>query len=85
VGDVLRRRRAWQAALTAGLVEAYLEPSRVVIVNHSDEAVQVPLTAATAPDEPPVPSSGWIKAMPGVTSIARAETHEPRRAHVHVR
>ena len=70
-GDVLGRRRAWQSALAAGLVVAYLEPDRVLIVNRSVEPMEVPLTGAAVDAGFAADRSGWLRVMPGATSILR--------------
>jgi hypothetical protein len=71
VGRLLRRRQAWQTALSAGAVRAYVDGTHVFIVNSSAAPVEVPLTGTTVGDEYASRNSGWIRVTAGETIVRR--------------
>ena len=70
IGELLRDRAAWSAALAAGTIIVRREATRVKIENRSDTAVRVPLTGTVAGEWCGAARSGWVLAEAGETSVA---------------
>jgi hypothetical protein len=67
-GELLRRRMAWRAALQADAVAGYIEGSRVTIVNRTDHAIDVPVSA-TGGDCTDGMTVGWTRVFSGETRL----------------
>ena len=70
IGDLVRDRIAWGAALSAGSILAHRDTAGVRIENRSDAALRVPLTGTVAGAWYGVARSGWVLIEPGETLVA---------------
>jgi hypothetical protein len=68
-GELLRRRMAWRAALQADAVAGYIEGSRVTIVNRTDHAIDVPVSATGDDCTADGMTVGWTRVFPGETRL----------------
>jgi hypothetical protein len=79
-GRLLLRLQAWRDMLDLGSVRAYLEPTRVVMVNYSPASLEAPITGTVVGDRHGAGNSGWLRLAPGETVLERQTTkRDPTR------
>jgi len=70
IGDLMRDRSAWEAALSAGSIVARRDAAGVRIENRSHAAIRVPITGTVTGARYGVARSGWVLVEPGETLVA---------------
>jgi hypothetical protein len=70
IGDLMRDRSAWEAALSAGSIVGRRDAAGVRIENRSHAAIRVPITGTVTGARYGVARSGWVLVEPGETLVA---------------
>ena len=68
-GELISRWLTWRAALADGSVGGYFDGRRVMIVNNSSVALEVPVTGPRLGERYAGTRSGWIRATRGTTVV----------------
>lgn len=76
-GRLLLRLQAWRDVLAIGSIRAYLEPTRVVLINDSRVQLEAPITGTVAGERHGAANSGWLRLPPGETVLERQRKPEP--------
>jgi hypothetical protein len=71
-GELLRRRMAWKAALQDGAVAGYVEGPRMRIVNGTDHAIDVPVSATGVDGAADGMTAGWTRVLPGEAILSES-------------
>ena len=68
-GELLRKRMAWTAALSADTVTGYLEGPQVKIVNRTGDEIDVPVSVSRVDCAADGMTVGWTRVSPGETIV----------------